>query len=482
MNPRRILARIEPSTGESPYGYLLRVAEVYQYHSRRWLLDLAKLEKTDDLHRREYAAAIAECLRLRDDEWSYLSYQVTGGSDRFHQRLFRGQVVAAGHLNVKSPRICPVCVKDAMFCRAEWDIGLISACPLHGCLLVNTCWKCHQRLRWSRKGVGRYKCEADLCSSPLIPAEPNLVAVNACLHFSAGLRVQTISEILRRAGLSSEFQHLDLDALLRVFFLLETLAQKTPDSIRKFSATDMSPALEIGCSAGAAASDWPNGLLHLFRTLVSRAENQGDKRVRNLTGRHHYAWLKLLNDSRLSFIREVYESFLAQESHARVRRLIFYPLNNPLKLTLVSVHVNRFIDAFVIAECDSPGWERSNPSRNAFSFLDLVGECRPLNRYNSGFLIVGEDDGFVDDNGSAEQCAFAGHERRRNICSVAPGPDQLVHVVNTRICPTLGSGSYPGRRRTPATWRLSSSTGVLRRLAEKCRACFQAQTAHTTTY
>jgi hypothetical protein len=64
-----------------------------------------------------------------------------------------------------------------------------------------------------------------------------------------------------------------------------------------------------------------------------------------------------------------------------------------------------------------------------------VSERRPFYRNDPSFLIVGEDSGLVDYDGSAEKSAFARQERRGHICAIARSPDQFVHLMNPRVCP-----------------------------------------------
>ena len=56
--------------------------------------------------------------------------------DRFDQRSFCGQRVSADDLNYGRPRICPACLREQPVWWAVWDLGLVTACPIHRCLLT----------------------------------------------------------------------------------------------------------------------------------------------------------------------------------------------------------------------------------------------------------------------------------------------------------------------------------------------------------
>ena len=45
------------------------------------------------------------------------------------------------------PKVCVKCLNESGYCRRVWDCSLVTVCPLHECLLVDTCPKCKRRLR-----------------------------------------------------------------------------------------------------------------------------------------------------------------------------------------------------------------------------------------------------------------------------------------------------------------------------------------------
>lgn len=46
--------------------------------------------------------------------------------------------------------VCPLCLRDHGYAKADWDLAPVTACIEHSSLLVDTCSSCGQRLRWSR--------------------------------------------------------------------------------------------------------------------------------------------------------------------------------------------------------------------------------------------------------------------------------------------------------------------------------------------
>lgn len=64
-------------------------------------------------------------------------------------------------LRVKQPQVCPECLAEYAICRAEWDVAMIFACPVHRALLIDRCSHCGMRLTWLRPAIdvcccGRY--------------------------------------------------------------------------------------------------------------------------------------------------------------------------------------------------------------------------------------------------------------------------------------------------------------------------------------
>jgi hypothetical protein len=134
----RLLFRVEPLPGESPRGYLCRVAHELGYTGPLSLAQIAGLRRSG-LERDDNAKQIAHVLRLEPEEWLGLCYRHINGHIRFDQRLFYGERISADDLNYKRPRICPLCLRDCPVWWAVWDLGLVTTCPLHRCHLLNQC-------------------------------------------------------------------------------------------------------------------------------------------------------------------------------------------------------------------------------------------------------------------------------------------------------------------------------------------------------
>jgi hypothetical protein len=94
----RLLYRVDPAPGESPRGYLCRVAHIHAYGGPLSLAQIAGLP-VSGLESDEGTNRIAHLLRLEPEEWRAMCYRHIKGRKRFRQRLFCGQRISADDLN-----------------------------------------------------------------------------------------------------------------------------------------------------------------------------------------------------------------------------------------------------------------------------------------------------------------------------------------------------------------------------------------------
>ena len=157
----RLLFRVDPLSGESPRGYLCRVAHEHGYWGPLALAEIAGLPRSG-LERDDTAEQLASVLRLEPEEWRTLCYRHVNGRTRFNQRLFFGQRISSDDLNYRCPRVCPRCQNDRPVWWAVWDLGLVTTCPIHRCHLLNRCPACKRSLAWQRPAVYKCRCGLDL--------------------------------------------------------------------------------------------------------------------------------------------------------------------------------------------------------------------------------------------------------------------------------------------------------------------------------
>src|SRR5712692_288735 len=145
----RLLFRVDPLPLESPRGYLCRVASEHNYIGPLSVVRLAGLQEAA-LERPDGIDQLSHVLRLEPEEWRAMCYRHITGRNRHNQRLFCGERVSADDLNYGRPRLCPACLRERPIWWAVWDLGLVTACPSHRCLLLNQCPACKRKVAWQR--------------------------------------------------------------------------------------------------------------------------------------------------------------------------------------------------------------------------------------------------------------------------------------------------------------------------------------------
>jgi hypothetical protein len=89
----RLLFRVDPLPGESPRGYLCRVAHEHSYRGPFSLAQIAGLPPSG-LDREDRVEQIAYVLRLAPEEWRAMCYRHIKRREGFDQRSFYGKRIS----------------------------------------------------------------------------------------------------------------------------------------------------------------------------------------------------------------------------------------------------------------------------------------------------------------------------------------------------------------------------------------------------
>jgi TniQ protein len=85
------------------------------------------------------------------------SKNTTGEADYDFYGAFLNRSVIRPHC----PKVCVQCLAESGYCRSVWDCSLVTVCPIHECLLIDTCPKCKRRLRAIRNRMSVCACGCD---------------------------------------------------------------------------------------------------------------------------------------------------------------------------------------------------------------------------------------------------------------------------------------------------------------------------------
>ena len=318
----RLLFRVDPVPGESPRGYLCRVAQEHGYSGPLSLPQIAGLPRSG-LERDDNAKQIAYILRLETEEWRGLCYLHINGPNRFDQRLFYGELISAYDLNYRCPRICPLCLRECPVWWAVWDLGLVTTCPLHRCHLLNQCPACKRSLVWQRPAVHQCRCGLDFRTITPEPATGDIIAINAAMYRAAGFSPGADAEHdLKDLGLPPGMLELKLGALLRFILFVGSIREK--DGLRRkqrpFSATDLVAATEIDRSAVAVLRDWPRPLREVLRHMLPpESTHPAALNFSAIFGNFYRHVFRVLPRSDFGFLHDVFEKFVIEDWKGLIR-------------------------------------------------------------------------------------------------------------------------------------------------------------------
>ena len=318
----RLLFRVDPLPGESPRGYLCRVAHE---HSYRGPLSLAQIPgfPRSGLERDGTAERIAHVLRLDLEEWRALCYRHVKGRTRYDQRLFCGERISADELNYERPRICPRCLNERPIWWAVWDLGLVTVCPIHRCHLVNRCPACKRSLAWQRPAVHECRCGFDLRTVVPEAAGADLVAINAAIYKAAGLSLDTDAERdLAACAFPPGMLALRLGPLLRFILFVGAIRQEhgLRRKQRPFASTDLIAATEIDGSAAALLSDWPRRLRGALRNMLPpESTHPAALNFHTVFGNFYRHLFRVLPRCEFGFLHDAFERFVIEDWKGLIR-------------------------------------------------------------------------------------------------------------------------------------------------------------------
>jgi hypothetical protein len=316
MSPNvQLLFRVDPLPLESPRGYLCRVADEHNYIGPLSVVHLAGFPGTAT-ERADAYGRISHLLRLEPEEWREMCYRPVKGRNRYNQRLFYGEQVSADDLNYRCPRLCSACLRVRPIWWAVWDLGLVTACPIHRCLLFSRCPACNRKLAWQRLAVHRCRCGLDFRDLAIEPADDGLLAINTAIYRAARFLCDDAAEAaLANCGFPREMFDLRLGSLLRLILFVGSI--KEQDRLRRrqvfFSATDLATAIEIGRTAATMLGDWPRPFRAVLRHMLPEATDPAAFNFTRIFGNFYRHLFRVLPRNEFGFLHEAFENFVVED-------------------------------------------------------------------------------------------------------------------------------------------------------------------------
>src|SRR5262245_1206695 len=139
----QLLRTPPPLPDESLMGYILRLSELNYYEAPRWILDLAGLkidsfwkgwrELCDD---RVDFTLFQQITRLSEEEVNEMKHKITRDVDEDCDAQWD---IPVSSLRFNRPMVCSDCLREISYCRKFWDLPVVTVCPQHHSLLLDSC-------------------------------------------------------------------------------------------------------------------------------------------------------------------------------------------------------------------------------------------------------------------------------------------------------------------------------------------------------
>jgi len=310
----QVIRRISPVVGESSRGYLRRLAREWLYPSPCFLLAMADVRESD-VDREEYAEQIARSLKLTADQWRSLSYSRIACASAKETMRLRTETIRYGDLTFRSPRICPMCLRERLIEWQVWEFCAVTACSQHRCRLIDACDHCGRKIQRRQPDVQLCPCGRDLREVNPASADPPTLFLcslieKAVNHPEAGdwMDASTV-------GFPRHLHDLRLPELLRLIrFLGSTHAGGVllHDEV-SVARADLGTAQLTVEAAARVLTDWPSRFRDLLKSNLPPMDGSG--RAATIASSYRSFYDRMYADfssPAFSFLTSVFEAFMAE--------------------------------------------------------------------------------------------------------------------------------------------------------------------------
>jgi hypothetical protein len=335
---KRLLFSSEPEPDESFMGYLLRLTEKNRGETPSWLASKARINSyvraplNFVFNNSLDFSTLAALTEASEDALKALPYHPADGVRRkMGEYLFFGRPVYQYMIRLRRPKICLECLRVFRYVKKVWEFALVTACPLHKCLLLDACPECKKPISWIRRRMSVCRCGFDWRKSRSVPVPDTECEVTRQVHSLCGLSggddsrrdAKIADSPLYRLGLQPF-----ASALIFVTSQLTEAAlkkgQRIVDTKGKYFARSHTNAEvhALLCRALTVFEDWPENYYSLLD--MRRAERSADGLAagrRNYFREYKSALFVQLAGSDFDFIRNTFREY------RRIRRYKMYTVS-----------------------------------------------------------------------------------------------------------------------------------------------------------
>lgn len=285
-----------PYFDESVGGYLLRISEVNIGLSAQHLLQSVFGSKSRFSF--EKAGELADCCRSDPTAVCELS-GYWRSRDGIDESLIGGWwIPRRPHVRRSCSALCPVCLGDVPYCRAIWDVALVSCCPCHRTMLVDRCPQCALMVSVRRNKVCQCRCGHDYRSIKPVLVSDGAIEIACDIHrdiwrdegSKLSSKIDVVNRISAEGNLSITFKYfwffgVTFPALVTG---IPVPSQRTMNKVRAISACE---------EAVLVMSDWPESFFCRLDRLY-RIRSRGNAEMVDRVLRVVWAKISLLANDR----------------------------------------------------------------------------------------------------------------------------------------------------------------------------------------
>ncbi|HXQ38084.1 MAG TPA: TniQ family protein [Anaerolineales bacterium] len=167
----KLLITPKPEKDEGFISYLLRLTEANGYETPSWILSLSGIDYMELQWKFTFVFSCSEgfkrLAKLTGNALSdligllYLPSPSAKNTTCDTDYNFYGAFLNRSIIRPHCPKVCVKCLNESGYCRQIWECSLVSVCPIHECLLLDTCPKCKRRLKAIRNRLSICVCGCD---------------------------------------------------------------------------------------------------------------------------------------------------------------------------------------------------------------------------------------------------------------------------------------------------------------------------------
>jgi TniQ/Helix-turn-helix domain len=320
---RLLLFSSTPYSDESFIGYLLRLSQLNRYKTLSWILQLARIENYANggflfaLKGSLDLSLLAQLSGADEKTLTSLLYAPVRVSERrmMGDYLVFGNTVSRHLIRLKTPKVCPACLREANYARKIWELAPVTTCPMHSCMLLDECPSCGKRIAWNRLGISLCRCKCDWREHNIALLDKSELEVARHIHLLCSLPAGSLTTDERRS--SNPLFDLGLRQFISAltfvasqFIDIQKKGQRIIDTTGKnLAPSRRNPEIHaLLLKALLVFDNWPNNYYSFLEDRRRQKESRNSTQ-QNYFGGYKSALFVQLAAPEFSFIRDAFRAF-----------------------------------------------------------------------------------------------------------------------------------------------------------------------------